>query len=116
MEFTFEDGSKTTDRASAQIWRHNEQKASKTYFFNKKVKSIQLDPMLETADIDTSNNYWGAMPEASKFSIFKAKQNQARGAANGVMNPMQAAKNSQDQLLINMIESLITYVIRLFYG
>ncbi len=67
-------------------------KASKTYFFNKKVKSIQLDPMLETADIDTSNNYWGAMPEASKFSIFKAKQNQARGAANGVMNPMQAAK------------------------
>ncbi|MCT4122874.1 M1 family metallopeptidase [Elizabethkingia anophelis] len=92
VEFTFEDGSKTTDRASAQIWRHNEQKASKTYFFNKKVKSIQLDPMLETADIDTSNNYWGAMPEASKFSIFKAKQNQARGAANGVMNPMQAAK------------------------
>lgn len=48
--------------------------------------------MLETADIDTSNNYWGALPEASKFSIFKAKQNQARGAANGVMNPMQAAK------------------------
>lgn len=92
VEFTFEDGSKTTDRASAQIWRHNEQKASKTYFFNKKVKSIQLDPMLETADIDTSNNYWGAMPEASKFSIFKAKQNQARGSANGVMNPMQAAK------------------------
>ncbi|WP_407482840.1 M1 family aminopeptidase [Elizabethkingia meningoseptica] len=92
VEFTFEDGSKTTDRTSAQIWRHNEQKVSKTYYFNKKVKSIQLDPMLETADIDTSNNYWGSMPEASKFSIFKARQNQARGAANGVMNPMQAAK------------------------
>ena len=91
VEFTFEDGTKTLDRTSAQIWRHNEQKVSKTYYFNKKVKSIQLDPMLETADIDTSNNYWGGSTEVSKFGIFKAQQSAARGASTGVMNPMQAA-------------------------
>ena len=59
LEFTFEDGSKLSDKISAQIWRKNEKSVSKTYFFDKKLKSIQLDPMKETADIDTSNNFWG---------------------------------------------------------
>lgn len=95
VEFTFEDGTKITDKTSAQIWRHNEQKASKTYYFDKKIKSIQLDPMRETADIDTSNHTWsndGSSTTTSKFSVFKAKQEGAtRGASNGKLNPMQAA-------------------------
>ncbi|WP_407404428.1 M1 family metallopeptidase [Chryseobacterium sp.] len=95
VEFTFEDGTKITDKTSAQIWRHNELKASKTYYFDKKIKSIQLDPMRETADIDTSNNTWsndGSSTTTSKFSVFKAKQEGAtRGASNGKLNPMQAA-------------------------
>ena len=93
LEFTFEDGSKLNDKSSAQIWRKNEQKISKTYYFDKKLKSIQLDPMRETADIDTSNNFWGEIPEpASKFEVFKQKNGETvRGAAQGKVNPMQAA-------------------------
>ncbi|MDN3605312.1 M1 family metallopeptidase [Kaistella yonginensis] len=93
LEFTFADGSKLNDKSSAQIWRKNEQKISKTYYFDKKLKSVQLDPMRETADIDTSNNYWGEIAEPiSKFQVFKQKQEgAARGAANGKINPMQAA-------------------------
>ncbi len=93
LEFTFEDGTKLNDKSSAQIWRKNEQKVSKTYYFDKKLKSVQLDPMLETADIDTSNNFWGEIAESpSKFQVFKQKHGAAaRGAANGKMNPMQAA-------------------------
>ena len=93
LEFTFEDGTKLTDKSSAQIWRKNEQKVSKTYYFDKKLKSVQLDPMRETADIDTSNNFWGEIPEpASKFEVFKQKNGEvARGAAQGKVNPMQAA-------------------------
>ncbi|WP_312769083.1 M1 family metallopeptidase [Epilithonimonas sp.] len=95
LEFTFEDGSKATDKISVQIWRHNEQKASKTYYFDKKLKSVQLDPMRETADIDTSNNFWAASSSSempSKFQVFKQKQKDAaRGASNGKVNPMQAA-------------------------
>lgn len=94
LEFTFEDGTKLTDKSSAQIWRKNEQKVSKTYYFDKKLKSIQLDPMRETADIDTSNNFWGEIPApASKFEVFKQKNEAAaRGAAQGQVNPMQAAE------------------------
>ncbi|MDP9955400.1 hypothetical protein J2X97_001037 [Epilithonimonas hungarica] len=94
LEFTFEDGSKLNDKINVQIWRHNEQKASKTYYFDKKLKSVQLDPMRETADIDTSNNLWTATSTEtrSKFQVFKQKQkNAARGASNGKINPMQAA-------------------------
>ena len=60
---------------------------------DKKLKSIQLDPMRETADIDTSNNFWGEIPEpASKFEVFKQKNGETvRGAAQGKVNPMQAA-------------------------
>ncbi|WP_419869858.1 M1 family metallopeptidase [Chryseobacterium sp. CT-SW4] len=96
LEFTFEDGSQLYDKSSAQIWRHNEQKVSKTYYFDKKLKSIQLDPMRETADIDVTNNYWsndGTNSQLSRFQVFKQKQeeNSARGGANGKVNPMQAA-------------------------
>ncbi len=93
LEFTFEDGTKLNDKSSAQIWRKNEQKISKTYYFDKKLKSIQLDPMRETADIDTSNNFWGEIPApASKFEVFKQKNGETvRGAAQGKVNPMQAA-------------------------
>lgn len=96
LEFTFEDGSKLNDKINVQIWRQNEQKVSKTYYFDKKLKSIQLDPMRETADIDASNNFWSATSTteaSSKFSVFKQKnQTSARGASNGKVNPMQAGK------------------------
>ena len=93
LEFTFEDGSKLNDKKSAQIWRKDEQKVSLTYYFDKKLKSIQLDPMMQTADIDTSNNFWGEiLAPTSKFQVFKQKQEgSARGAPQGRVNPMQAA-------------------------
>ncbi len=49
--------------------------------------------MKETADIDVMNNFWGEIPApTSKFEVFKQKEGtSARGAANGKVNPMQAA-------------------------
>ncbi len=96
LEFTFEDGSKLNDKINAQVWRHNENATSKSYIFSKKLKSVQMDPMKETADINVANNYWSADGSAqtipSKFSVFKEKGGAgARGASNGRVNPMQAA-------------------------
>ena len=93
LEFTFEDGTKAYDKRAAQVWRSNEKNVSLTYFFDKRLKSIRLDPMKETADIDESNNLWGNIPEPeSKFQVFKQKQAaSARGASRETVNPMQAA-------------------------
>ena len=93
VEFTFKDGTKKIDRIPAQIWRLNEKTVSKFYVQDKEVASIRLDPMRETADIDESNNYWGKMPEPSKFELFKQRAAAgARGAATGAVNPMQVGK------------------------
>jgi hypothetical protein len=92
VEFTYADGTKQVDRIPAQIWRLNEKHVSKFYVQDKEVASIKLDPMRETADIDETNNYWGKMPEPSKFQVFKQKVNAAaaRGQSIGV-NPMQVS-------------------------
>jgi hypothetical protein len=93
VEFTFKDGTKWTDRIPVQIWRLNEKTASKFYIHDKEVASIKLDPMRETADIDESNNYWGKMPEPSKFQLFKQKAGgPARGQSVGT-NPMQVSSS-----------------------
>ncbi|HWZ04085.1 MAG TPA: hypothetical protein VNX40_10790, partial [Mucilaginibacter sp.] len=90
VQFTYTDGSKQIDRIPAQVWRLNEKHVSKFYVQDKEVASILVDPYRETCDIDESNNYWGKLPEPSKFQVFKQKAaaGAARGQSAGV-NPMQ---------------------------
>lgn len=90
VEFTFADGTKRTDRIAAQVWRLNENRVVKLFHTTKEVVSIKLDPMRETADIDERNNSWPQIEGASKLQLFKARQANARGAATGAQNPMQA--------------------------
>lgn len=94
VEWTFKDGTKEVDRIPAQVWRLNEQKVTKFFMKDKEVASIKLDPMRETADINESNNTWGTIPEPSKFTLFKQKQDAIRGQSQG-MNPMQKANEKK---------------------
>ncbi len=89
IEWTFKDGSKEIDRIPVQIWRKNENKVIKTFMKDKEVVSILLDPLRETADINTSNNTWPSVTEPSKFQLFKNTGGRGpRGTGAGV-NPMQ---------------------------
>lgn len=90
VEFTFEDGTKQIERLPAQIWRKNENNVTKVFLTRKKVTSIKLDPLKETADINESNNSWPTTAEPSKFALFKIKAGAGRGQLNG-LNPMQNA-------------------------
>ena len=67
VELTFEDGTTENHYFPAQIWRKNDQEVSRTFATQKVVSKIQLDPKLETADIDTANNSWPKTTEKSKF-------------------------------------------------
>ena len=90
IEWTYKDGTKEIDRIPVQVWRKNENKVTKTFMKDKEVVSILLDPLRETADINTGNNTWPALVSASKFQLFKARiGGNARGGANGSGNPMQ---------------------------
>jgi hypothetical protein len=93
LEFTFEDGTKETQRLPAQIWRKNENKVTKVFLTSKKAVTIQLDPMRETADIDESNNKWPNVAAPSKFALFKSK-GFSRGQSIG-LSPMAASQNKK---------------------
>jgi hypothetical protein len=88
IEWTFKDGTKEIERIPVQVWRKNENKVVKTFMKNKEVVSIALDPLRETADINTGNNTWPAITTSSKFQLFKNGGNRPRGAG-GNPNAMQ---------------------------
>jgi len=73
VEYTYEDGSKERVTYPAQIWRHNDREVSKALATQKEIVSIKIDPDLETADIDTSNNAWPKEIKQSQFEQFKSK-------------------------------------------
>jgi hypothetical protein len=92
VEWTFKDGSKEIDRVPVQVWRKNENKVTKTFMKDKEVASILLDPMRETADINTANNSWPVKVEPSKFQLFKGgggRGPRGGGGMGGGTNPMQ---------------------------
>ena len=84
LEFTFIDDTKEVKRIPAEIWRMYEDKVSKVFIFDKELKSVRLDPFLETADTDLDNNSWPRELQPSRYQLFK--QQQAKE------NPMQREK------------------------
>ncbi|MEP6646380.1 MAG: M1 family metallopeptidase [Saprospiraceae bacterium] len=78
IKFVFEDGTEQVQRIPAEIWRHDNNEVSKVFVTDKVVKQFVLDPYLETADIDRSNNYFPAEQQMTRFELFQ-QQNQGRG-------------------------------------
>ena len=73
VDFEYEDGTKQRITYPAQVWRKNDNEVKKLITSNKKIININLDPDLETADIDTSNNSWPKKQDESEFDKFKSK-------------------------------------------
>lgn len=93
IEWTYTDGSKEVERISAQIWRKNENKITKSFIKEKEVASILIDPFKETADIDESNNGWNVIPQPSKFKAFKQRKTMEKGEGTDI-NPMNVKKRT----------------------
>jgi hypothetical protein len=71
VEYTYADGTKKREAYPAQIWRLNDKTISKAIASDKEIVSIIVDPDLETADVDTSNNSWPKEVKDSDFNKFK---------------------------------------------
>ncbi|WP_299678004.1 M1 family metallopeptidase [uncultured Tenacibaculum sp.] len=72
VEFTYSDGTKERKKYPAQIWRLNDNEVTKVFSSDKEIKNIEIDPDLETADVDTENNSW-PRKQNNKFQKFKNK-------------------------------------------
>lgn len=71
VEYTYADGTSKTETYPAQIWRLNDKEVSKAVASEKEIVKITVDPKLETADVDTSNNTWPKEEQTSEFDNFK---------------------------------------------
>ncbi len=71
LKVLYEDGEAKIMRLPAELWKRDSQETSKLLVSNKKVVSIELDPNLEIADSDRTNNEWPAQPEELRFTLEK---------------------------------------------
>ncbi|MES2838043.1 MAG: M1 family metallopeptidase [Bacteroidota bacterium] len=80
IQWNFTDGTSEIEKINAYIWRKNEHNVTKTFYKNKEVKSIVIDPLKETADIDETNNVWPKTGEAKldRFDLYQAKTKEKR--------------------------------------
>ena len=88
LNFSFKDNTNKLIKIPAEIWKKNDLEISKVFAFDKEVTQIELDPFMETADTDRSNNFWPQQLEASKFELYKYKNRRDRPSSN----PMQKKK------------------------
>lgn len=89
LEFEYENGEREIKHIPAEIWKMSEPTVTKVFVTDKPVIRISLDPFLETADVDTGNNYWPAKPQPTRFQLFKQ-----RSWSGGGENPMQRARRN----------------------
>lgn len=82
LSFEFEDGTKEEVKLPAEVWKMNNKKFTKVFPTDKKIKEIILDPHLETADVERSNNYYPKKEQLSRFELFEREQRERK-------NPMQ---------------------------
>ena len=81
----YEDGHKEEIRMPAEIWRQNNQQVSKLIITPRVIKSIVLDPHLQTADTNLENNYFPRRVLKSRFQVFKERKQPGN-------NPLKASQ------------------------
>ena len=72
VELTYKDGTKERQTFPAQIWMKDDNSVKRVFSSSQEIINITVDPDLETADVDTSNNSWPKR-ESDKFDQFKNK-------------------------------------------
>ena len=92
VEFELENGERIRHHIPAEIWKMDDEVVSKVFVTPMPAVRIVLDPNLETADTDNTNNAWPPRPEPSRFELYKERQ--GRRGGGGGENPMQRAIRS----------------------
>ncbi|KAA2215955.1 M1 family metallopeptidase [Maribacter flavus] len=71
VEYTYADGTTKNITYPAEIWRKNDDEVSIVVSSSTELTGIVVDPKMETADIDTTNNSWPKKEEQNDFDQFK---------------------------------------------
>ncbi|QDA59547.1 M1 family metallopeptidase [Hymenobacter jejuensis] len=96
VQMTYEDGKQEVVNIPAEIWRKNNEHVTKVFVTEKPVVAFSLDPYLQTADTDLSNNSYPQKAAPSRFELFQQQQ-------QAPLNPMQqqSALQQKEQKPLN---------------
>ena len=92
IQFTYADDSKELVYIPAEIWRKDHERVTKIFARQKEVTSITLDPFLETADVDVSNNHYPQQQTLNRFQLYKQRSYYGNGE-----NPMQRDQRAKEK-------------------
>ncbi len=71
LQVTHSDKTTREIRLPAEVWVKNALTTSRLIISKKAIVSVELDPHLETADVDTSNNHFPPQITKSRFKLYK---------------------------------------------
>ncbi len=91
--FTYEDGTTDVRRVPVEVWRKGGKEVTKVFVTPKEAVSITLDPYLETADTDLTNNAWPRNVRPQRIDLYN---DATRGFGRNSSNPMQRVRENQD--------------------
>ncbi|MCK5694235.1 MAG: hypothetical protein KAI08_15335, partial [Bacteroidales bacterium] len=85
IQFEYADGTSEIKQIPAEVWNQDNLHTSKVFLLEKKLSGVTLDPNLETADCDLSNNHWPPRIGESRFELYRGSGRRGGGGSN----PMQ---------------------------
>ena len=71
VEYTYADGSVKNITYPPEIWRKNSKEVMMVISSSTELTNVVIDPKMETADIDTTNNSWPKKEQESEFDKMK---------------------------------------------
>ena len=85
-------------RLPAEIWVTNSKSTSRLIISKKPIVSLELDPRLETADVDRTNNHFPPKMAKSRFKLYKESKskNEMQKAGLGKKDKSEKKKDSED--------------------
>jgi len=96
LQMTFADGTKESMYIPAEIWRRSPKQVSKLIVTDKEVAEIAVDPNWETADVDTSNNYYPRRIVRSRIEAYKYERSTDH-ISRDIMQDSKAELKSGDE-------------------
>jgi len=92
LEIGHDDGSTREIRIPAEVWRRSPTSVSKLIVSERPIATVTLDPHLEIADVDRSDNHYPPRVDEERIRLTKPRWRSGR-------NPMQEAKREGDEEL-----------------
>ncbi len=92
VQLNFKDGTSELHRIPAEIWKLDDTEVTKVFITEKgkELDNIVLDPYLEMADTEMSNNHFPPKAEISRFKMFKSNRRSSE-------NKMQKAERAKKE-------------------